>query len=291
MKGTYSGPNNMNICMKDCENKWNITLTGVGSDCNDVVLLHTTNSTTDRAIYLLNSTFSEISCMKISNFTFLESDPVKFLSTFASESLSKQTIGGAAFHGYNVSSILLSNVTFFRNIANFGAAVSFSSSNILMKGCKFIENTAYGFGGAVAVELSYLHIEDSLFVNNKALSVSVQYASLGGAIYFIGSVSKVGGHLQQLHLYRSTFYRNVAERGGGALYMDSILPANNTFKAVQSIFVNNSANGEATCLVVVSCNSRGGALYLNVLGVNIKESTFENNQAISLSQQEVSEYY
>ena len=289
--GIYSGSNNTNLCAGGCSHISNITLVGVDDACDQIEIRQTSGSTSDRAIYISNHTFREISCLKISNFTFSEESQIEEGQNFELGALSftGNLFGGAAFIISNVTSLLISNVTFSDNKASCGGAILVFRSIAVFRQCTFSYNTASVVGGAMTIFHSNVQLDRSIFLNNTAVSTNLltQYSTLGGAVYYSGGLQILDGFHQTLLVTGCLFEINSAERGGGAIYFVSISNFNNTFQTTDSIFRNNIANGLVSCLTVTSCTTRGGALYLNTLSASISNSEFVNNKAIGQSQQEV----
>lgn len=283
----------MNICRNNCDGLSNITLTGEWPYCDKVFITNYGNGTQNRAIFVFNSTFREISCLSISNFSYFYDFTESPINTLRKESFEAEKFGGAAIEVRN-SSIVVRNVTFSKNAAYVGGAMSAFAATIRLELCKFEDNIAYGFGGAIGAFYSDIIVEGSRFLSNRALtftaSTLLQYSSFGGAIYVSNSIEQSFLPNQQLILRRTSFLNNLAQRGGGAVFMDSVIPANHSFQAYECEFTNNTVNGEITCLSTASCNPRGGALYLNVLSVSLIESKFSRNVVLSSAsrtQQEV----
>ena len=286
--GTYTGSNNKNICYKGCNNISDLTLIGVSSNCDDVEILQTSNSTTDRAIYARNSTFREISCMKVSNFMYSTGDTQIELE-LTGENTGKYDFhfsGGSALLVINTSNLIISNVSFSQNQAIAGGAVSIFQSVVSFRNCSFWGNNAGAVGGAILALVSHVSMVSCKFTKNSAISSSPQ-SGIGGAIYFDSGAEQIFKLFQNLEIYSSVFVHNSAERGGGALYVASTSSRNNTFIVKTSEFRNNSVIGQDSCLSLISCSPRGGAIYANVLSVKIRQCQFLLNRANSLSQEYV----
>ena len=192
--------------------------------------------------------------------------------------------GGAALLVINASNFMISNVSFYNNRAITGGAVSILGSEVTISNSTFSDNNAGEVGGAIASFLSHLNVVSSTFTSNSATSTQ---SGIGGVIYFDGSVEKVFELFQALEIRSSQFVNNFADRGGGALYAASFSSRNNTLVVESTEFRNNSVFGQSSCLSLISCNPRGGAIYANVLSVSIKQSKFYLNKAKSKSQEYV----
>jgi len=88
------------------------------------------------------------------------------------------------------------------NDTHGGALLIYNSSDVLIRGCTFINNTAVANGGAVwAYNNSNILIQKSIFFQNQA--------TYGGGIYVFASV---------VTIEKATFTENLAATSGGAIY-------------------------------------------------------------------------
>ena len=157
--------------------------------------------------------------------------------------------------------VILNNVTFINNHARIdgasvdkGGAIYMNANrgSLTLNNCTFENNSASGYGGAIAVIKGELNISNSKFENNY-----LEYEGHGGAIY------TENGPLTVDH---SKFYNNKAGNDtngfGGAI-------AANNLKLSNSEFINNTAyKGGA-----IGNPDRVSTKY------NITNTTFENNKA------------
>ena len=165
---------------------------------------------------------------------------------------------------------LVDNCTFMNSESCFGGAVYWEASGGTISNSKFVNNTA-DFGGAVALYESNIKIINSTFINNSA--------GTGGAIDVSGDGCEVSN---------SKFIENSASIGSGAIAwygMEGILS--------NSAFIKNHAvmaTGAVDCgvgLKISECLFDGnyadgyGSLAVFSENVNVDNSTFKNNRAIS----------
>lgn len=114
------------------------------------------------------------------------------------------------------SSVDIDSVIFQNNKGILGGALNLINSNLTMANCQFLNNGAELGGGAIATYLSNTFIQSSEFTGNNVTSSEIlSTASVGGAIYILGGTDNVAG------IKNSVFKKNQAERGGGAVYMES----------------------------------------------------------------------
>lgn len=207
--GYYEGVNNCNLCQsKNCSQ--NITLSGFGGNAESVVLNYAdVDSSTARAVYMTLNQLVYLKDLTIQNFN----------GTIAIENSNTNQliqIGGGAAVFVTQSSVFLENVIFRHNTGIIGGAVNLLHSNITIANCTFDANQAEISGGALSAYLSNVLITGSRFLNNNVTSFEiVETASIGGALYILG------GHLNKFAVWNSLFVNNKAERGGGAIYMES----------------------------------------------------------------------
>ncbi|WP_292743874.1 Ig-like domain repeat protein, partial [Methanobrevibacter sp.] len=142
--------------------------------------------------------------------------------------------------------------------ASSGKITNGTASNLLVKNCEFINNTAFGgtyyggAGGAVYVNNNVTAvIEDSLFENNVAITGGE--SGKGGAIYASAGDITVNG---------CVFNDNVAEEGseiylkyyGGSSYSIMVAP-----DAINKINVKDSVFNDDNSAIVVSDNDKYAA--------------------------------
>lgn len=192
------------------------------------------------------------------------------------------------------------NCTFINNYAAYGGATYIESGILSITNSKFINNSAYGYGGAIAGEEgSTITVTDSFFEGDKSLD------DAGGAIYtkvssltvrssnFINCQALFGGAVcnlnGQLIVQTSRFRNNSAKYDGGAIYA-----MYGRFTLSKSEFeLNNALNGGGVFLDNCSSASinynnftlnaalSGGAIFSNANNRMVYSSnTFVNNTAV-----------
>lgn len=65
--------------------------------------------------------------------------------------------------------------------------------------------------------------------------------------------------------------------------LHSPLTDEGAFYSRNVIYRGNYANGIGTCISTASCNTRGGALYLSVPSVHLRNNTFDSNFVSTVS--------
>ncbi|WP_220607851.1 DUF11 domain-containing protein [Methanobrevibacter oralis] len=140
---------------------------------------------------------------------------------------------------------------FINNRANQGGALTFHSSGSI-KNCKFYNNTAYCYGGALSTGFLIKNNKMNLNVNNCIFECNK--APLGGAVQLCGL---------NVNMNNNTFNRNKASKNGGAINIEAT-----TVKIDKSRFNNNIAN------------VNGGAIFIIGNNTFIKNSVFIANSAI-----------
>ena len=162
-------------------------------------------------------------------------------------------------HVTDESTAYIDGCEFYENYGMNGAAIALSRhGTVYVNNSYFHDNIAntsakvYGIGGAIYVhDVSYLHVANSLFVNNTARD--------GGAIFL--------GFGSEAEIVNSTFEDNKAivttlrEGGGGAIFTRS-----SNVSIYNSTFKTNYAE------------LYGGAIYLDYGDIEIYKSYFENNR-------------
>ena len=172
------------------------------------------------------------------------------------------------------SNITLNNSIFSNSIFQSNGGIYVSESVLVIEGCSFLNNTVrngysgtvYAYystvtikstefinnsasnGGAVNTYDSYILIEDSMFIGNKA-------GSNGGVFY---------AQRRSIFIANSTFSDNLAEYFGGVINAGD----NITITITSSTFNSNRANARD-----------GGILFAYSSNMTISNSTFTNNTA------------
>ena len=184
---------------------------------------------------------------------------------------------GGLYNG--ASEFLVSNTSFSRNAANFGAATaSYNNSRGTFMNCNFEGNTAGTSGGASITGFgAQVTFEDCIFEDNEA--------SFGGALYVQNQETAVT-------INKSNFIANTAARSGGAVNLSCDCPGEFT----EVLFEANSADfgGAISCvsdtlgLASLSltrsrfnfnfAQTQGGAINLGNVNADVTSSLFSNNQ-------------
>lgn len=286
LPGTYSGKANINLCEEfssdyDCRGKIGMNLIGDGPP-SSVVINGPGLASSSRFLSIIDGTIGSVSNMTLRNFIITPSDQ-----------------GGGAIHISNDQRYMLvniSNMIFLNNAAPTGGALHVYSpiynsggtivdkgysnrTQVVVKNSLFQNNSGHVNGGAIASYRSSIAMRDCVFLNNTvngretAISSSDVTTSVGGAIYFAG----ITGNL--LRSNSNVYEGNNAQRGGGAIFMqsDEITSAEHSFVIKGDTYEGNYATGQVTCAASLSCNTRGGALYVNALGANIEDCLFVAN--------------
>ncbi len=187
-------------------------------------------------------------------------DSISMNMTFTN--ITKNTVPGtgALLTFINHASVTISHSNINQNSGGQTKVLVAHSSNILMKSCKFINNTSEQSGAVSIVTDSHGAIYDSEFINNKATGSSSQ----GGAIYIAGS------HFSSLDLQRTIFKQNSAVVQGGAILaaFGAILTAEKCdFEGNFGVLYGGAVRAITNvCVSLISCNFsnnsavNGGAL-------------------------------
>ena len=160
---------------------------------------------------------------------------------------------GGGIHADNCEDFVIKNTTFENlNADDRGGAIWVGGSiiddpngnaftEIYIYNCKFSNNSAGNYGGAIYSKMAELHVYDSEFKGN--------YSDWdGGAVYLTAGDLENGG--VPSCFYRSTFDGNRAGWDGGAIYCDAGMSIMTSAKTYGCDFINNSAeeNGGAVGL-------------------------------------------
>ena len=174
-------------------------------------------------------------------------------------------IGNANFTGNNATYDLSFAVD--AKSETRGGAIAIDGNRSKIYDAKFSKNTAVGnprlsYGGAIAIEGNSTEMNNTDFEFNQAI--------LGGAIYYKGTLNDI----------LDTEFRNNSAIQGGALYIDK---SDATFG--KSRFYNNSATHELRFTNSFDdMPTMGGAIYIPGNGINVYDSEFINNTAYDINE-------
>lgn len=268
--GVYSGSLNTNICFGGSCSQKNLTLSGSPYseglseiDCQG----------TNRGLEILDGNFGLVNDVVIKNCYSFIAIP-SFVAPF----------GGSGLLVIN-SSVTLRNIVFRNNSAIEGGAVMLAqNSTAFIDNCQFEYNYASIEGGAISIVSSSARILGSMFSKNWASTVLLgNSAGKGGAIYYFNVRQK-----SFLHIYNCSYMDNYADVAGGGIFVQSVLPEENTFILRDSTLQNNYLTGSGTCSSTTTCNLQGGGAYLSVVSAEISGTEFIGNHIVIASSSEVS---
>ena len=218
----------------------------IGSDVDKTVItyggvgLTTSNDVTLKNITLIDCAIDNSGNLKATNTVFLNGT-------------GKVNGYGDSFGGAICSyggSLTFVNCTFAENYATFGGAIYISGDILDVSDSRFISNSAFGIGGAIACENNVnVTISKSKFYNSSSV------AGDGGAIYVIDSDYFNGSDLQIV---------NSSGAFGGAI-------------------TTLNSNVYLTDINCSDCRARwdGGAIYAMYCDFSLTKSTFESNSALN----------
>ena len=180
--------------------------------------------------------------------------------------------GGAIFADY-IKSIKILNSKFLDCYSNYGGAVLVLDSGFIINNSTFLNNKALYDGGAVYTSLTEMYVYNSLFKNNSCISSKDVDYSNGGALY----VDKP----ELFAVNNSKFISNRADKGGAIFVYDAdkINIYNSYFKnnkeAIYGVFTNkyslknNTWNKDSLSL--------NNTVYINVVETNSVKYKLLNN--------------
>lgn len=267
--GVYSGTGNANICIGKCVGLKGVTLTGMGGDPAQVVLASRDVPFADTvAMYIYENTITRIANMTIQDY---------------SNTVSTEPNKAGAMEVVN-SDVFFENVVFQNNSGVIGGAMHVTNSNVTLNSTMFYHNSARLHGGGLYFINSNVEVNHCKFRHNNVSTIPANAAGTGGAIYFVG--------VNDLAIAHSEFHGNTAMRSGGAVFMQlnsntGIKSLAGQFSARDSLFKGNSVKGQGNCVYSGTCNSRGGALFINALSTQLIDCVFDGNSALTTSTTEV----
>ena len=277
--GVYTGVENTNLCLSHNRTMCNFDqalLIGLSADPSQVVIQN--NKTAySFAIDISNNTFSYIGNLTIRDFYINFNNPLE--DSYYDDIIIGEISRGSALR-IDYSDLRVENMIFINNSAGTGGAVHATSSSVVIRNCSFYSNKGSTYGGAIGVHISNLKVIESNFFNNTVFNPFGEATSAGGAIYFAGDYNL------ELVTSRCSFYFNSAQKYGGAIYVASSL----SFKTLNlksgsvtikdNLFENNFLQATiCSSSTSLSCNPRGGALYIDIWNVFIENTLFRYNRA------------
>lgn len=279
--GVYSGTNNSNIFQSNNEDlHYNLKIIGLGNP-QDVIISCDTSEARFINIYSNNIAF-------IGNITIQDCNEKS--DSFSEESLQRIGIGGGALSIQNTSLVIENSILRNNSAMNGGALLISNNASVTIRNCVFEDNTAVTQGGAVHIISSSVDIRNSAFMNNEIIDLTVYHippisvetnvAGSGGAISFDAvSTSDLSSDIHRLYLSDNIFMNNIANQFGGAIFLQSIGVNTDIFVSLRDQFLYNSAGSttQTSCLSSITCDVRGGAIYLNAINSRIENSTFVGN--------------
>ncbi|HAX78902.1 MAG TPA: hypothetical protein DCY88_24505, partial [Cyanobacteria bacterium UBA11372] len=188
--------------------------------------------------------------------------------------------GGAVFTGYRSTSTFVNSVfdnnegTAARSERGGGAIAGDTEASMTVRDSRFTNNKGVN-GGAINSLLGPLTVDNSVFINNEAVTTSTitPFFGFGGAILTDGASHDNDPDSGTILIRNSWFEGNRGLDGGGA-YLYAYPPDEVFIEG--STFINNSALDIPTGGL-----GKGGGLRHDNSKLTIKNSTFANNYAQS----------
>ena len=269
--------------------QWNsknyVNITIIGEDSQKTIINGTGQATIINTLFnICNITIFNSS---IFNQGVMTATNVIFSSSVSFEEGYGNSYGGAIHATGETFSTYIYNCTFINNYGQYGGAIYVNGAILEIYNSRFINNTAYNYGGAIACEpmknskvQSKVKIFNSSFVNSTSLN------DAGGAIYLktscldaenvniTGSTSTFGGALTLLNTYSQInnlhALNNTAKYDGGAIYhmygnitVNNSLIEDNLANNGGGMFIDNAYFGAIvnTRFINNTANICGGAIY------------------------------
>jgi predicted outer membrane repeat protein len=133
---------------------------------------------------------------------------------------------------------------------DWGGAIYAMSALLDLDQVRLVGNRAQN-GGAIYFDLSALHVQNSEFIDNRALRS-------GGALFISSSRASIQS---------TRFDSNQSGADGGGLYADGV-----NLVLTDNFFIKNRVTGESN-------GSRGGGMYVNHVNLTVSESQFYQNES------------
>ena len=166
--------------------------------------------------------------------------------------VSQNAVGAVVILVYNHSIVILKNVTMESNglVGSGGAATFGSNFTLKIYLCRFLQNVAHEFGGAIyTFDLNLLLVQDSLFDGNFVPLDLKQPQKVGGALC-VSQRAPISFSTVIL-IFNTTFSNCSSGNSGGALYLSHI--GNLHLELKDSLFIDNTVFTEF-----------GGAIFLSL---------------------------
>jgi hypothetical protein len=186
--------------------------------------------------------------------------------------------GGGLLVTDSPNKITITNTIFQENIGFNGGAISITGGSLTIIDCIFRQNKAGYWGGAILSKDTGLTVMNSYFLENEArgdlitetqVIIDTAEAGRGGGIYANGGA--------RMTVLDSIFRSNAGQVAGGAVHA-KLVAGLDIFRCQ---FIQNSALGGQECGADNLCAIRGGALFITDITLNLLNSTFISNQAIT----------
>jgi hypothetical protein len=186
--------------------------------------------------------------------------------------------GGGLLVTDSSNKLTITTTTFEENMGFNGGAISITGGSLSIIDCIFKSNKAGYWGGAVLSKDTGLTVLNSLFIGNEArgdlikdtlVVIDTAEAGRGGGIYANGGARMTVGD--------SIFLSNSGQVAGGAIHAKLV----SGLDIWRCQFIQNSALGGQECSADNLCSIRGGALFITDISLNLLNSTFFGNQAIT----------
>ena len=212
------------------------SLSLIGEDPNKTIIKYTGNAFTVSdncnlildSLTLYNANIKNYGTVNATN-TIFKNNIAKSIDSYGN------SFGGAIYNHYSAdyykypSNLNLDNCTFMNNCASYGGAIYANYGILKIKDSKFINNSAFNYGGAIAGEY-----KSEITIINCTFSDDYSKGDAGGAIYakssnltikdsdFSSCTATFGGAICNLNstfiVSSSNFRENIAKYQGGSVF-------------------------------------------------------------------------